>query len=823
MAAVRSWFRLDLRRRWRSLVVLALLVALAAGTVMTTVAGARRGASAGERLLAQTLPPDIIVVPNQPGFDWDAVRALPEVEALTTILLSSYQIEGVPPEVASEQPAPPADSEATRTIERPVVLRGRLADPARSDEVVITPAFAESTDKDVGDSLTFHLYSPDQADAYFLENVEPGEPEGPRVESTIVGVVRSFWYGDETQGDSGSAFPSAGFFTAYEDNLLGAERGAYLNALIRLEGGEAAIPSFTRSLAALTGQPDIDVWNVAEDVRHFQQVSRFEADGLLVFALAAAVAAVFLVGLAIARYATSTVTELRLLGAVGMTPVQTRWAAVAGPAIAGGVGALLGVAGAIVASRWFPIGTASLVEPAPGVDVDPSVQGVGLAAVAVLVVLGALIAAAFAERTLGSAAMPRRSAVAAVASRAGLPVPLVVGIRFALEPGRGRQAVPVRPALVGAVFGALGVLAAFTFSSGVSDAAAQPERFGVVHQLEAFVGLNGVDFIPTEQAFAAIADVPVVAGVNDTRAGVAGMDDATVAVLSYDPVGEPLGYVLTDGRLPQTAAEVTLGPASATALGAGLGDTIELTDPAGAAALTVVGIGFMPEMSHNDYTSGALVTADGYDAVFTDETGTAFKFHTGHVALEPGSDPADVAARVEEATAPIVAAAAIAAGADPADVSDVPGIELAPPAPPTTLAEIQQIRTLPLVLAGFLALLALGAVGHALATAVRRRRHDVAVLRALGMTRRQSRWMVVTQATVLALVGVAVGIPLGIALGRTVWRYVAESMPVFYVPPVAVLALALALPVALLAASLLAAWPSHRAATLRIGHVLRAE
>jgi hypothetical protein len=36
---------------------------------------------------------------------------------------------------------------------------------------------------------------------------------------------------------------------------------------------------------------------------------------------------------------------------------------------------------------------------------------------------------------------------------------------------------------------------------------------------------------------------------------------------------------------------------------------------------------------------------------------------------------------------------------------------------------------LPLALSGFLALLAAGAVGHALTIAVRRRRHELAVLR----------------------------------------------------------------------------------------------
>ena len=46
---------------------------------------------------------------------------------------------------------------------------------------------------------------------------------------------------------------------------------------------------------------------------------------------------------------------------------------------------------------------------------------------------------------------------------------------------------------MGAVAGVLGVLAAFTFSAGVSDAAANPARFGQTWQLSSFFGYNGQD------------------------------------------------------------------------------------------------------------------------------------------------------------------------------------------------------------------------------------------------------------------------------------------------------------------------------------------
>ena len=113
------WLRLELRRRLRSLIVLALLVALATTAVLASVAGARRGDSAVQRLRDRTLPADITVLPNQPGFDWNAVRALPEVSALTTFPVSEFAIDGIPDNAVN---FPAGDTDSMRTIERPVML-----------------------------------------------------------------------------------------------------------------------------------------------------------------------------------------------------------------------------------------------------------------------------------------------------------------------------------------------------------------------------------------------------------------------------------------------------------------------------------------------------------------------------------------------------------------------------------------------------------------------------------------------------------------------------------------------------------------------------
>jgi FtsX-like permease family protein len=398
--------------------------------------------------------------------------------------------------------------------------------------------------------------------------------------------------------------------------------------------------------------------------------------------------------------------------------------------------------------------------------------------------------------------------VAAAAAAAGLGVPVVVGARFALEPGRGRAAVPVRPALLGAVAGVLGVLAAFTFSAGVSDAAANPARFGQTWQLGAFLGEAGQDFGPAGQVLRTVARDPDVTGVDDARVGGAQSGQVSVESYTYDPVGgKQVPVVLTGGRMPAAADEIVLAPTTASDMHAATGSVVRLSGAAGARPLTVTGIGFVPQGPHNDYDSGAWLTPAGYDRLFLGAH-YAFKFHLAALSLRPGADVEAVAARLNKTE------------------KTIKGGQAFPFTPPDPLVQVQIVKdvaVLPLALSAFLAVLAVGAVGHALSIAVSRRSHELAVLRALGLTRRQSRLVVGTQATLLALVGILFGIPLGLALGRVLWHAAADMTPLAYQPPLAALALLLIVPAALLVANLLAAWPARRAARLRPAHVLRTE
>jgi ABC-type lipoprotein release transport system permease subunit len=809
MPVVFGWLRLELHRRWRSLVVLALLIAIAAGVIITALAAARRGASALTRLEARTLPATVDVLPNKPGFDWAPIKALPEVAALSNFIVD-YEMALVGAEGSSID-FPFIDDAMLSTLERPVVLAGRILDPTRVDEIVVTPKFVSSFHKGVGSTLVLELPSAKQlADSFTGENLS--RFEGPRITLRIVGVVISPWLSDQPDSPGGVQLSPAVTHKYPLETIgqPGTDNTQFINALVRLRHGDADVDRFRTDVARVTGRNDIFIGNQMQSLADIQRHIAFESRCLVAFALAVFVAALFLVGQAIARYAASSTAELQTLQALGMTPRQAVATAAAGPFLAGVGGAAVGAIGAYIASQWFPFGTAVYFEATRGLSFDWIVTASGIALTILLATLGAAAAARIAVGASRRDARTRRSTVARAVARSSAPVPVVIGTRFAMEAGRGRTAVPVRPALVGSVIGVLGIVAAYTFAHGVSDAASNPSRFGQTFQLTDFAGLDDQDFGPAGAVYRSLAASDDVQGIADSRTSVATDPSgiASVSLWEFQSDPKPLSIVLLSGRLPENAGEIVLAPRTITALHSHVGGRLTLKGNRNGKqqVYLVTGAALVPEGPHNSYYDGGWVTSGGYDAIFT-----GFKFHVQLIELRHGLGRSTTA-EAARLTAAVVK-----------QVPQAKGLSLDPPDVPTELSVIRKVERLPIFLGGFLAVLAVGAVGHALATAVRRRAHDLAVLRAVGMTRWQCRWVVVTQASVLAAFGLVFGVPIGLALGRTVWRVVAHNTPVQYVPPLAVWALVLIGPAVLIVANVLAAWPGHQAARLRVAQMLRAE
>jgi predicted lysophospholipase L1 biosynthesis ABC-type transport system permease subunit len=127
------------------------------------------------------------------------------------------------------------------------------------------------------------------------------------------------------------------------------------------------------------------------------------------------------------------------------------------------------------------------------------------------------------------------------------------------------------------------------------------------------------------------------------------------------------------------------------------------------------------------------------------------------------------------------------------------------------------------VLAGLLALLALGTTAHGLLTATRRRRRDLGLLKAVGFTRRQVTSAVAWQATTVAVVALLVGLPLGVATGRWLWSLLADRLGIPSEPVTPTLAVLLAVPATLVLLNLVAAVPGRHAGAVPAATVLRSE
>jgi ABC-type antimicrobial peptide transport system permease subunit len=142
---------------------------------------------------------------------------------------------------------------------------------------------------------------------------------------------------------------------------------------------------------------------------------------------------------------------------------------------------------------------------------------------------------------------------------------------------------------------------------------------------------------------------------------------------------------------------------------------------------------------------------------------------------------------------------------------------------PAEILNYGSLGTTPILLGAALAVGAAVALGITLVTSVRRRRHDLAILKTLGFTRGQLAIAVAVQASVAAVIGCAIGIPAGIALGRVLWNLFATEISAVPAPTapggtvvvIGVLALALAILVAMI--------PGRLAARTMTSQLLRTE
>lgn len=782
MGGIGLLVRADVRRRWLALVLIGLLVGSVGAAVTASVAGARRSVTAYERLADLTGQPDATIISFvDPGF-LDTVSALPEVEetwplrAVVGQILDSPEISYL--SVIAGPPRPPG-------LFTPLVIDGRLPDDDEAGEVAVAEGLAREADIALGDRVPLGLLTQEQFES-FAEGF--GQPDGPTVDLEVVGTFRVA--GNDATEQVGILGSPA--FAALAEGGGGGD-----GAMIRLTDVPGAEARFAAGVLEASAEFDLppeaaelgayDLKMAVDDRESSIASARVVSRGLLLVGAVGLLVGLLGVVQTLLRHQSRGLGAQPVLGAVGLDRRQRVVASVL-PflVVSTTIAVVVCVGGAIALSPLLPIGSSRRIEPSPGIEVNAAVLAAGAVVSVVVFVAVAGVVALRLVRYRPRAERPGPSLFGRW-TRTGVPLPMAIGTGLALDRGRSGSAVSVRAALVGGIVAVATLVGASAFAISLDRLVETPARYGSPGDL---LVADARDDLVDEL----MADPDVVA-ILQTRGFDLVVDGSRRDALSAEVLEGSIGFNLLDGRTPTGPAEVALGPELADRLEVGVGDRVTIGG-AGTPA-TVVGLVLARGDVGDRYAGSVLVDDEVRRAASGDGAGGGYR-----EVLFDYDEGVDIEAK----------AAALG------ETWEVERFD-----PPRRIADLAQIRNLPLVLAGAAALLGIVLLTHALVVTVRRRGHDLALLRALGGRPRDTMASVLAMTVVIVVIGVLAGIPLGFLLGNLAWRAVAASLYVADDLAVPSGVLAACLPVALGVGLLAAAIPTRRASRLEVAEQLRRE
>jgi hypothetical protein len=521
--------------------------------------------------------------------------------------------------------------------------------------------------------------------------------------------------------------------------------------------------------------------------------------GLLVVAVIAGLVGLVVVVQSIGRHVAGSAGDRQLHAALGMSTVERIAAQAVALLLTAIVAVTFAVVGAVVMSPAFPLGSLRRLEPDSGIHADPLVLALGGAALGLIVLtIGAMLVARSARPRAVLSRRPNAAVQALV--RAGAGPYQIAGARFALEPGRGRRAVPVRAALGGAALGVAGVVGAIVVATNLDRLVTTPARYGTPVQLSLEVSNAERELLVSE-----LAGNDDVNAVGLVWSGMVTVADRAIGAYALEPRTGHLSFTTVAGRAPLGDGEVALGPHLVDDLGVAVGDEIELVRPGADAPETfvVVGEALTPLDNGDDFAGQIAMTRGGFDRVGLTEGLEGLTAEVG-VQLRRGADVEAVYERLDRR--------------HPAEVQDE---AIAPR--PGTIDLLARVAPLTWLLAAVVGLAGSAALIHALAVGVRRRGRDLGVLRVFGATAGETGHVLHWMALWVAAAGVLVGVPAGVLGGSIAWRRIASDNDVAVDVTFPAAAVSLVMLASIVVSVLVAIPAGRRARRIRIHDALRFE
>jgi hypothetical protein len=807
---------------------------------MASIAGARRTQSSYPTFLVGTNPSDLNVAVYNPATNGGPgpplatkIAHLPGVKRVRDLVTPTFvplTTDGTP-RFNIVVTLGSLDGELF-TQDRLTAVQGRLADPQRADEIMMTASAAHLLGVHVGQvvPLGFYVQSQMNLPGFGTPRVKPRF----RVQARLVGIVTLNNQVVQDDIDQAYGFTVVTPALTREAVAISSVSASPEGYGLQLDHGSLDVPAVEQEVIHLVPpHMTYDFHVTSRVVTEVELAVKPESVALGAFGAIAALVALVLGVQAISRQLQLGDEDRRVLRALGADPTTTAGDGLIGVLGSVVLGSFLAVAVAVGLSPLAPLGPVRPVYPDPGIAFDWTVLGVGLA-----VLVGGLGTAAVALAFRGAPnrasrirqVVTRSSSVARGAEAAGLPVTGVVGVRFALEPGRGRTAVPVRSALLGTVLAVALLVTTLTFASGLHTLVSSPALYGWNWSYL----LNPTNNVPPN-ALTLLNHDPDVAAWSGANYNDAEIDGQTVPILESNPRPKVSPPVLSGHGL-EANDQIVLGAATLAILHKHIGDTVTLSfgTPKDAPIyippthLRVVGTATFPAVGYSSFVAdhtamgtGALVSTGIEPPSFLRAINSPDPNLNGpelvFVRLRSGVSAAAGRANLQR----IANAANKVFAADP----DAPGnnVTVLGVQQPVQIVNYRSIGSTPVILAVGLAIGAIVALALTLVASVRHRRRDLALLKALGFTPRQLTAVVAWQSTVTAVVGIIAGVPLGIIVGRQLWILFARNINAVPDPTVPVLSVVLVALGALVFANVVAALPGWIAARTPTALVLRAE
>jgi len=846
-----AWYRYQatFRARLGGYLALAVLVGLIGGVAMASLTAARRTDSSYPDYLASTSPSGLIVQPNSNFSGAQTVaqadqlyrrllgqmRRLPHVTGLVTA--DAYNAAlltrrgGFGPVLFTQVQLVASRDGMFARQDRLTIISGRPA--ARPDEVVATSRAAALLHLHPGSRLRVGIWASSPAGGLprFYRKLD--------LTVTGIGLVNTQVVQDDIDADR------TGFLIGTpaldREFIPCCSATSYIG--LRLADGnryDAAVAqeylNLTTTSPLFAGQGAqllqlLEVYDTSAIENEAQSAIRPEAIALGVFGLIATLAALVIGAQSISRQQRTAADDAGVLRALGTSAAATAADGVAGTFAAVVAGALLAAATAVALSPFTLFGPVRQAQPGLHVYLDATVLGLGTAAL--VVILGGVAAVTgyrlAPHRRAARQPADHGSAVVRVGLGAGLGAVGVTGLRLALEPGRGRTAVPVRSVLTGAVLAVIVGAATLTFGASLSNLVSRPALYGWNFSY-ALYSTDGWGPFPPAATTPLLRQDRLIAASTGVYFLTVQVDGQTVpGILS--PVRPAVGPRVLNGTGLDGPGDIVLGPATLAALHKNVGQyvTVRLGPVIRDARLKIVGTAALPALGDTLGIHPSLATG----AILPVSVVTAAALHEGG----PDSGPNAILVRLRPGVSQAAGRRSLQRIADyynsfthspkVVDQAGATALELVanvlPVQRPAEIVNYKSMGTMPAVLAGGVAAGAVAALGLALVASVRRRRRDLALLKTLGFTRRQLAATIVWQSTVVAIVGLVVGIPLGIAAGRWLWIVFARELSAVPDPVIPAASVVLAALAALILANLVAAIPARLAGRTPAALLLRTE